>query len=204
VARHSVAELWGASQHPAAAPGGALVRVPTGQLPAVRQTDALERFVEGVPVSPRAMILGGLGLALLGIGLGASVLSAGFVGVVLIGGMVTFGGGVAVLGMRKLRTPPPVAASPAVDPHVLAERARRVHAVLAQGGAMTFEGLLARLRWMERALVEALVAMKDSGDVMEDLDLDTGEWVYRLQYGEAIGTPASLTLADRQHHPERA
>ena len=55
-------------------------------------------------------------------------------------------------------------------------------------------------RWTDRALVETLVAMKDAGALIEDLDLDSGEWVYRLQYGDAIGTPASMTLADRQQH----
>ena len=144
------------------------------------------------------MIAGGLGLASLGAML-AAVVSTGLVGAVLFGGMLTFGGGVAFLGMRKLKTPVVVRA-PAIDPHVLAERARRVHSALARGGTSTFEPLLAQLRWTERALVDTLIAMKDSGEIIEDLDLDSGEWVYRLQYGDGIGTPASLTLAERQEH----
>lgn len=177
--------------------GGALVRVPTGQLPAVRAEDSLARFVERLPIAPGAMIGLGLGLAALG-GLFAALISTGFIGAVLFGGMLTFGGGLAILGMRKAKAPA-VAPTPQVDPHVLAERTRRVLAVLNRGTA-TFEMLLAQLRWTERALVETLVAMKDSGSVNEDLDLDSGEWVYRLQYGDAIGTPASMTLADRQQH----
>lgn len=200
MARHSVAELWGAARHPAASPGGgALARVPTGQVPAIRPEDTLAAFVQRLPVSPAAMIVGGLGLAALG-ALFAAVLSSGFIGAVLFGGMLTFGGGVALLGLRKASASVPTpTAAPQVDPHVLAERTRRVHAVLARG-TTTFEGLLAQLRWTDRALVETLVAMKESGALVEDLDLDSGEWVYRLQYGDAIGTPASMTLADRQQH----
>lgn len=208
MARHSVAELWGAAQRPAAGHGsgggsaGPLVRVPTGQLPAVVGPDALAAFVERLPISPGAMISGGAALAALAAVL-AVVASTGFVGAVIIGGMFTFGGGIALLGMRRLRAPK-LAPAVLVDPHVLAERTRRVHAVLAGGGVATFEGLLARLRWTERALVETLVAMKDSGAINEDLDLDTGEWVYRVQYGDTIGTPATMSLADRQQHSERA
>ena len=183
-------------------PPGALVRAPTGQLAVVQPNDALANLVDRLPVSPGMMIAGGIGLASLGAML-AAVVSTGLVGAVLFGGMLTFGGGVAFLGMRKLKLKlktPAVVRAPAIDPHVLAERARRVHSALARGGTSTFEPLLAQLRWTERALVDTLIAMKDSGEIIEDLDLDSGEWVYRLQYGDGIGTPASLTLAERQEH----
>ena len=49
-----------------------------------------------------------------------------------------------------------------------------------------------------RLLVQTLVALKDAGQVVEDLDLDTGEWVYRLQPSDEMGTRASMMLADRQ------
>jgi hypothetical protein len=177
------------------------VRVPTGPLAVVPQTDALATFVERLPIPPGAMIAGGLGLAALG-ALFAAFVSTGFIGAVLFGGMLTFGGGVAFLGMRKRQgiSVPRPPTTPTVDPHVLAERGRRVHALLARGGSATFERLLAQLRWTERALVETLVAMKDSGTVVEDLDLDTGEWVYRVSGGDSMGTAASLTLDERQGH----
>jgi hypothetical protein len=206
VGRHSVAELWGATQHQAAAvhQPGALVRVPTGQLAVVPEAEALATFVDRLPIPPSAMIAGGLGLAALG-ALFATFVSTGFIGAVLFGGMLTFGGGVAFLGVRKRRGPPDnTPQAPTVDPHVLAERGRRVHAVLARGGSATFERLLAQLRWTERALVETLIAMKDSGAIIEDLDLDSGEWVYRVQgaseLGDNMGTAASLTLDQRQGH----
>ena len=204
--RHSVAELWGAAQQQPQVGhhAGALVRVPTGQLAVIPEADALATFVDRLPIPPGAMIAGGLGLAALG-ALFAAFVSTGFVDTVLFGGMFTFGGGIALLGMRKRRgLPESKPPTPTIDPHVLAERGRRVYAVLARGGSATFERLLAQLRWTERALVETLVAMKDSGAVVEDLDLDSGEWVYRVQESamasDNMGTAGSMTLADRQGH----
>ena len=40
-------------------------------------------------------------------------------------------------------------------------------------------------------------AMKEAGQLVEDLDLDTGQWVYRAQEPE-LGHGGPLTLADRQ------
>ena len=40
--------------------------------------------------------------------------------------------------------------------------------------------------------------MKNAGAVEEDLDLDTGQWVYRVQEQDMVGTPATLTLDERQ------
>lgn len=178
-----------------------MVRTPTGSVPAVRAEDTLAAFVNRLPVSRAAMMIWGGALAVFGATL-AAVVSVGFVGAVLFGSMMTVGAGIAFLGARK-RTqalPPPRAA---IDPHVVAERTRRVHAVLSRNGAATFEGLLAQLRWTERALVETLLSMKDASAVIEDLDLDTGEWIYRLQYTDTIGV-GPMTLADRQQHSEHA
>lgn len=66
-------------------------------------------------------------------------------------------------------------------PEVRIERARRILAVLEARGGATFEALLAHLRWTESALLETLCEMKDRGVVDEDVDLETGQWVYRSQ-----------------------
>lgn len=191
VSRQSVAELQGR---------GALV--PTGANALVRndvRTD-VRGWANRVPVSPAAMLAGGIAVAGIGVVL-AALVSLGFFGTIAAGSMITAGGGIAFLGLLKWvgrEQPAAHKALPAGDPTVLRERARRVAAVLAQHGDATFERLLAQLRWTEQAMVDALVYMKDAGMVVEDLDLDSGEWVYRLQEGDAAGTPASLTLADRQ------
>lgn len=198
VARHSVAELSGAN----ATQTTALVRTPTGSLPATRADDRLALLVNRLPLSRSGMMVWGATLAVLGAVL-AAVVPVGFVGAVLFGGMMTFGAGIAFLGARK-RTLAADAPRAAIDPHVTAERTRRVHAVLSRTGASTFERLLGQLRWTERALVETLLSMKDAGSVIEDLDLDTGEWIYRLQYTDAIGSAGPMTLADRQQHSEHA
>ncbi len=198
VARQNVSELWVQAQRPTA-----LVRVPTGQLPAVAERDTgAVALAQRVPASAPAMIVGGVAIALLG-GLLAVLNPLGFVGVVIFGGMITFGGGIAWLGAAKSRVVPPSAPTPNVDPRVLAERGRRVVAVLAQLGQATFETLLGRLRWTEQALIETLVHMKEGSVIVEDLDLDTGEWVYRMQVGDDMGTRGSMMLDERRAHSER-
>jgi hypothetical protein len=196
VARNNVSELWVQAQHP-----GALVRVPTGQLPAVPESGVMA-WAERAPVSASTMIMGGVAMALVG-GLLAVINPFGFVGVAIFGGMITFGGGIAWLGGVKARAAARPAPTSSVDPRVLAERARRVSAVLAQLGQATYETLLGRLRWTEQALIETLVHMKDRAVVVEDLDLDTGEWVYRMQHGEDMGTRGSMMLDERAQLRDR-
>jgi hypothetical protein len=124
---------------------------------------------------------------------------------VVFGGMLTLGGGVTMLGMLKHRHAQRESKSPELKPlaaappaSVSAERRRRVVATLEQHGNATFEGLMRRLGWTERALLETLVEMKANGVIEEDLNLDTGEWMYRIGDLDAAGTAGSLMLADRQ------
>lgn len=149
-------------------------------------------------MSSGAMVTTGLALAALG-GLGALVITPGLFGVVALSTMFTIGAGLAFLGLlkRKDRVAQPRAALPTSSPAVLAERSRRVQALLDDGRDHTFEQLLMALRWTESALLETLVTMKDAGQLVEDLDLETGEWVYRSQV-VAFGTGGGMTLADRQ------
>jgi hypothetical protein len=191
MARIPVAELRVQTQGPG------LVRV-TANAPA-RQDGDLREWVQRSGVSPGAMVSAGLLLAAVG-GLGALLLTPGFFGMVALSAMFTVGGGVAFLGVLKRKgrgDPEPKALPPASAATVIAERARRVGALLGRGGERTFEQLMAELRWTEPALLETLLAMKDSGQVVEDLDLETGEWVYRSSVAE-FGTGGGMTLADRQ------
>lgn len=191
MARIPVAELRVQTQGPG------LVRV-TATAPAVREGRDLRQWVQESGVTPRAMLTTGLGLLAAGI-VGALVLSSGLVGVLVSSTMLTLGGGLAFLGIleRKNRSARPQPALPSSSPAVLAERSRRVLALLDDGRDPTFEQLLGALRWTEAALLETLLAMKESGQVIEDLDLDSGEWVYRAQV-TAFGTGGGMTLADRR------
>lgn len=192
MARHPIAEL--SARGPQAATPG---RPPTGSLPAVRPaSDDLAAWALRVPASGPQMIVGGVGIALFGAAL-AWLNPIGLLGVLIFGGMMAVGGASVSLGLRKS-----AAATPALlpartsDPHVVAERCRRVLAVLQRTGPITFERVQAQLRWTEAALVETLVALRDDGTVVEDLDLDTGEWTYRVAQ-EDFGQPMSKMLSER-------
>ncbi len=197
VARQPVAELWIQQQG-----GAALVHVGTGPHSAVTKgsREDLRDWVHESAAPWTALVGGGLGLAAAGLVL-ASVFSVGFLGTIAFGSMITLGGGLTFLGLLKRRgRSPEVRALPAPQSsvQVLVERSRRVRAVLERRGEATFETLLGELRWTERALLETLVQMKENGLVEEDLNLDTGEWVYRAAEHGAVGTPASLMLEDRR------
>jgi hypothetical protein len=193
MARIPAAELWVQTQGPG------LVRV-TANAPA-RQGNDLREWVQKAPVSPGTLVTTGLGLAVMGaVGL-LVVATTSVLGLIVCSSMTTAGAGIAFLGAlkRKDRDAQPKALPPASSAAVLLERSRRVQAVL-EAGDQTFEQLLGRLRWTETALLETLVAMKDSGQIIEDLDLDTGEWIYRSAFAGLgpVGSGGGLSLADRQ------
>ena len=211
MARQPVAKLWvdrqggGALVHVGAAVGAESTSLQTRS--GERDRGDLLRWVDRSSVPAGAMVFGGLGLAGLGLLL-ASLFGAGtLMMAAALSSMLTLGGGLTFLGLLKQRRAgarrelPPAAedgsARPRTDPTVLRERARRVHHVLGELQQATFEALLARLRWTEAALLETLVEMKEAGTLEEDLDLDTGEWVYRPQYANATGTAASMMLEER-------
>jgi hypothetical protein len=194
VARHPIAELSARGTQAAVS-----VRPATGSVPAVRDAgpNDLVAWALRVPVSGPQMIVGGIALAMVGAAL-AWLNPLGLVGVAVFGAMMAVGGAAISMGMRKgaAATPalPPARSS---DPHVVAERCRRVLAVLHRTGPVTFEGVQRRLRWTEAALVETLIALRDDGTVVEDLDLDSGEWTYRAAQDD-FGQPMSKMLSDRK------
>lgn len=173
---------------------------PAAEAPAEAAPDAdLARWIDGSGVSAPRLVTGGLALA--GLAFVTAVLfpGLGLIGTIALGSAFTIGGGMAFLGVRKLQRDHAEPAAPALSPQrraLLHERSRRTAAVLSQG-AVTFDHLMTQLRWTEQALVETLAFMKEGNLVVEDLDLDTGEWVYRLQASE-LGGRAGPTLADRR------
>ena len=66
-----------------------------------------------------------------------------------------------------------------IDPRLLAERSRRVRAILAGASSAselhTFEKLVQESRWTQAAMLSTLLHMKERGEVVEDLNLDTGD-----------------------------
>jgi predicted lipid-binding transport protein (Tim44 family) len=205
MARDPVAQLWVQSQ-------GALVRVGPAGVTAPSRTDSgsgddLRAWVDRTPMPWSGMLVGGMATAVIGLVL-ASMNPLGFLGVVAFSSMISLGGGLAVMGVLKRkraqeRDEPRALPAPSATREVVAERSRRVARVLASGGQATFEDLIGRLRWTEKALIETLVHMKNTGAVEEDLDLDSGQWVYRVQEHDAVGQPAALTLDERQAHHDR-
>lgn len=108
--------------------------------------------------------------------------------------LLSMGAFLVVLGLARRHrvTPAPEPAAPRVDPQVLAERCRRVRAILRGGsGAYTFERLVQQSRWTKAAMLSTLLHMKERGEIVEDLNLDSGEWIYSLT--DAIDGPSSAT-----------
>ena len=156
-----------------------------------------------------ALVASGAALA----GLGAITLGMfpfSLVGLVLTNLLFSAGAAFVVLGLIKRWSTgsPPAPAQPAarVDPRVLAERRRRVRAILQRGdGAYTFERLVRESKWTQAAMLSTLLHMKEQGEIVEDLNLDTGEWVYTLADGsEAAAAVTSPMLEERRAREEQA
>ena len=108
---------------------------------------------------------------------------------------------------RVMMTQPAPAAAPTpevIDPKLLGERSRRVRAILSKVTAAselyTFERLVKESRWTQAAMLSTLLHMKERSEIVEDLNLDTGEWVYSLAddvVGAVAAGPGSLMLEER-------
>lgn len=195
MARHPVTELWVQRQ------GAALVRVSANAPAEVNaEKSDLRTWVDRSSLPAGVLVAGGLALGLTGLTLAVLVGWSGLGVAALYSTMITLGGGLTFLGLVKRKRPPPPALPPGprTSPEVQHERARRVQAALQQLGDATFESLLRQLGWTEPALLETLVFMKDGGVIEEDLNLDTGEWIYRTRNDLGMGAAGGLMLEDRQ------
>ena len=148
--------------------------------------------VAGLASSGAGVVLGVLGHRMLTLWFANSLLSAGMC--------------LLFLGLLKRMLTPAVMAAPAsepagIDPRLLAERSRRVRAILAGASSAselhTFERLVQESRWTQAAMLSTLLHMKERGEVVEDLNLDTGEWVYSLAEDAVAAGPGSLMLEER-------
>lgn len=153
----------------------------------------------------------GTGLMLAGSGLLLGILGPVMLTLWIANSLLSAGACLVFLGFVKRvwsRVQPSLAPPPAqVDPRLLAERSRRVRTILARAPAAevyTFERLVHESKWTQAAMLSTLLHMKERGELIEDLNLDTGEWVYSLTEDPVAGAPGSLMLEERTvQDPER-
>lgn len=149
----------------------------------------------------------GVGAASAGVGMALSVLGTRVLTLMFANSMLSAGLCLLFLGVlkrvwaRQMPGPTPAPVPAPVEAKLLAERARRVRAILARASSaselFTFEQLIKESRWTQAAMLSTLLHMKERGEVVEDLNLDTGEWVYSLADEPSAGGGASLMLAER-------
>jgi len=177
-----------------------IVQAGVGVAPQVAPVPVAARTMASVATPWNVLLGSGAACMVLGaITLGLFPFSV--LGLVLTNLLFSAGAGLSVLAFAKRSSSAgstnPAALPARVDPSLLAERSRRVRAILRGAGPTTFERIKSELKWTQVALVSTLVHMKEQGEVIEDLSLDTGEWVYTLADNQdaVLGSP---TLAERQ------
>ena len=149
----------------------------------------------------------GVGAASAGVGMALSVLGTRVLTLMFANSMLSAGLCLLFLGVlkrvwaRQMPGPTPAPVPAPVEAKLLAERARRVRAILARASSaselFTFEQLIKESRWTQAAMLSTLLHMKERGEVVEDLNLDTGEWVYSLAEDAVAVGPGSLMLEER-------
>jgi len=176
---------------------------PATQLWVQYQSGGAIVHVRQAPAEPAAPPSGDA-LVRVGVASVAAGILLGVFGATVMGPVLAIGGFCAVLIGRRQnqqrKALPPAREGDdraATSPAVRSERGRRVLLNLEQAGPTTFEALLARLHWTEPALLETLVQLKNEGRIDEDLDLDSGQWIYRPM-GRQGSSAGSLTLEERQ------
>ncbi len=104
--------------------------------------------------------------------------------------------GSAVIAQRAGSRARPSLALP--EAHEL--RATRIAALLSTAvSPLGVERIAAALGWTEDAVVTGLGVLIERERVREDLDLDTGHWVYALATRADALTPAALPIHERQN-----
>lgn len=139
------------------------------------------------------------GAALVALGLGALGVTLAGVVQLSVPAFVLVAGGVVLLVVdgRRAVAPGSAARDPDSDEAVTAVRATRVAAALsAAEGPMRLGQLVTALGWSEEAVVDGLNHLVEGGRADEELDLDSGEWWYRLQVADPLLTQA-LSISER-------
>lgn len=177
--------------------------------PSSRDGGDLARWAMQSPFSWKAMVGGGALMVTLGVTF-SILLNWGFFGTMFLTSLMTAGSGSVFLGLVKRRGRRDAAldelrAPSASEQRVLEQRSKRILATLERAGRpQTFEAVVGTTQWTRDAVLDTLLFMKERGEVAEDLDLDTGEWVYSPSDPDSVpGSPVSLMLEERLALSER-
>ena len=189
------------------APQTSLVRIPPHLPPAPRPAeqalapvparDGLE-VLEGLPVRSSIIVVGGVTVATAGGVAMAFALAAHSLALLLGGGgLLFFGIGAGLLGvirwasLRQRDRRRQAEAAARLEP--ILDRLRAALAPRPDGKEteQTLEWLIERSGVAEADAVRALVALRDRGEIQEELDQDNGNWYYQRAVGEA---PAARNL----------
>lgn len=161
------------------------------------------------PLSWTTMFVGGLVMVALGTAT-AAITTWAFFGTMLLSSLLTAGSGLVFLSLVKRRGQAEALMDgqrglSASEHRVLVQRSKRISVLLSSAGRpLTYEALVDGTRWTRDAVLDTLLFMKERGEVAEDLDLDTGEWVYSPSELDAVpGSPVSLMLEERRELSER-
>ncbi len=170
----------------------------------------LKRWAMRNPLPWGVTFVGGLVMVALGTSM-AAFASWAFFGTMLLSSLLTAGSGLVFLSLVKRRGELDALTDgqrglSASEHRVLSQRSKRISVLLAKAGRpLTYEALVDRTKWTRDAVLDTLLFMKERGEVAEDLDLDTGEWVYSASELEAVpGSPVSLMLEERRELSEQA
>lgn len=169
----------------------------------------LKRWAMRSPFSWTTMFVGGLVMVALGTAT-AALTTWAFFGTMLLSSLLTAGSGLVFLSLVKRRGQVDALTDDqrglsASEHRVLVQRSKRISALIEGAGRpLTYEALVDGTRWTRDAVLDTLLFMKERGEVAEDLDLDTGEWVYSPSELDAVpGSPVSLMLEERRELSEQ-
>jgi hypothetical protein len=139
--------------------------------------------LERLPGSPRTLVAGGLAMMLLGV---VAAIFAGSPSLAVIfasgGFLLPMGAGVAGLGVfktrltRRRRSRDAARIEAEMQPEI-----ERVRATLSEGPiGPTVEEIAQRVSLPQGKVVRALAWLRERGEVLEELNTETGEWFYCL------------------------
>jgi hypothetical protein len=168
--------------------------------PARHQAQTLESLLAGrLPALSAGVYWGLVAASLVAVVSVVALLASGFVQNLFLAGVLPPLLGVA-LGSAVMARRAGVPGQPALaSTEVRALRATRIAALLGTSTEpMTVERIAALLGWTEPAVVTGLGHLVRERRVQEDLDLDSGHWVYFLLPHADERARAALPLAERE------
>jgi len=85
------------------------------------------------------------------------------------------------------------------------QRAQRLAAALSTApGPVAIEEIAQVMRWTPQAVATGLKVLADRGEVVEDLDLETGHWIYVLASRQGVSSTGSVEDISLEERIEQA